>query len=333
MRKLRNFVIIFFVFIIAFTIFFIFHVPDSAEARVKKLSKSIEFYEDVEAQSKFIDFMNKYNDAEKLDIFENLSFTVLKDNRVWLVETMNTVLPSWVDSDSFNAKYLLTELKLEEKRNMRVIKNIDVVKEKITLQTIDELLNELYKQGKVHWQVEAGDFYVVDNSLEASIKYQNGKYNLEKFKITLFEIQNAYLFEVEYANDILTITPSLEKIEDNGAFELAEKIKFYELARFKNYFEKNYSINTNTCFFTLSDTLLDKPKETTDAINYLDILYNRSQIDALIDISELRYVGSIKLDFMNEELVEDVQNIGIVNTPPVNQIIQKQILVNLFKDI
>ncbi len=205
MRKLRNFFIIFFVLVIACIIFFIFHVPDSAEARVKELSKTIEFHEAVEAQSRFIAFMKKYNDAEKLAIFENLSFTLLKDNRVWLVEAMNQVLPSWVDSESFNAKYLLTELKLEEKRNMRVIKNLDVVKKNIKLNTVEDLVDELYEQGKQNWQVEAGDFYVVDNSLQASVKYQLGKYNLEKFKITLFEIQNAYIFEVEYAKNLKTM--------------------------------------------------------------------------------------------------------------------------------
>ncbi len=334
MKKLRNFLIIFFLIIIALTIFFIFHVPDSAEARVKQLSKSIEFYEDVEAQSRFIDFMNKYDDAEKLDIFENLSFTVLKDNRVWLVEAMNTVLPSWVDSESFNAKYLLTELKLEEKRNMRVIKNLDVLKEKMVLNTIDDLVNEIYQKGKANWQVETGDFYVVDNSLEATVKYQNGKYHLEKFKITVFEIQNAYIFEVEYDGKMLTITPSADKIEDNGAFELSEKIGFYELARLKKYVEKKYNVKSNTCYFILSDKLLDKPKdENNTTIDYLDILYNRNQIENLTDISELRYVGSMKLDFINEITEEENQNLSTAKKQATMQNIQKQILVNLFKDI
>ncbi len=334
MKKLRNFLIAIFIFVIAIIIFFIFHVPDSAEARVKELEKSIEFYEDVEAKSRFIEYMDKYKDEEKLEIFENLSFTLLKDNRVWLVEAMNQVLPSWVESESFNAKYLLTELKLEEKRNMRLIKNLDVVKIKKKINSFDELVNEVYKQGKDNWQVEAGNFYVVDNSLEISVKYQNQNYSLEKIKLTLFEIQDAYIFDLEYADSVLTIVPSIEKYEDNGAFELEEKLKFYELERFRKYFEKNYLVQTNTCLFSLSDSVMNKPAdEKNNNIIYLNLLYNKSDIRTLVDIAELRYVASMKLDFINELIGNDEQKKAKTKKQSKDLIIQKQILVNLFKDI
>ncbi len=85
--------------------------------------------------------------------------------------------------------------------------------------------------------------------------------------------------------------------------------------------------------FTLSDKLLDKPQQVNPAIAYLNLLYNKSQISSLVDISELRYVGSMKLDFTNELLEEEPETSLNQNKTKKEQIIQKQILVNLFKDI
>ncbi len=336
MKKIRNTVVILFILIFALLIFFIFHVPDSTESRVNKLADEIALYEAIEAENRFINFMLQYENKEKLEIFENLPVSLIKDNRAWLVPAMNKTLHTWVDSTSFNARYLLTELKLEEKRNMRLIKNLNVVTSTKNLHSLPEIAAEIYQLGKEHWAIEEGDFYVLDDSLHAQIKYVEAAYNIEDFKVRLFEIQNSYVFDVEYKDGKMLITPSLEQFEDNGAYELAEKLGFYELERFKLYFEKKYSIQADGVQFKLSDKLLNKPVENKEKkikqqknIEYIDVLYNREKIKKLENINDLRYVGSLAINYSLEK--EPKKNKK--TTDDNKEEFLNQFMINLFKDM
>ncbi len=325
MNKLKNIIIIVLVIVFALVIFFVFHVPDSPESRVKEISKIIEIYELEEAKDKVEEYFNQYSDEEKLEIFANLPFEVLKENRQWLVVMMNKSLPAWKEDDCFNARYLLTEFELEEKRNMRVIKNLDTFEIEQNYSDISILLKDIYKFSKDKWELRKESFYVVDNSLNVIMNYENDLLVLDEFEIKVFDIINSYIFNITYKDNILKIVPSVDKFEDNGAFELSEKINFYEIDRFLEYIKSFYDINTSTIKIVFSDKLIDAPISVDEGNErvYLNILYNKSQIYELVDISDLRYIGSIRIVFEakkpDTKSKEEPQNI--------------EFMLNLFKDM
>lgn len=322
MKKIKNYLLVAFILLFGLGAFFVFHVPDSVEARVNKLTEEISLNEKTEASAVFKKFMEQYEDKEKMAIFENLPFAVLKDNRDWLVATMNEMIPYWVESESFNAKYLLTELKLEEKRDKRVIKNLDRKKNRGKIVSFRDLIDKVYQNGKEHWNIEAGDFYVIDNSLSATIRQVDKKLEIESFKIQLFEIQNAYIFDVNYFDTTLTIRPSLKKFEDNGAYEFSEKLSFYELPRLKKYCSKLLGVESDHCVYILSDKLFGQPGSASGegGNDYLNLKYNRREIELLQEIQELgelRYTGSLQIVFYDA----------------MGENVLKQVFVNLFKDM
>lgn len=319
MRKVKNSLIIVLIVLAGLSVYFVFHVPDSPEARVKTLSSEISKYESVEAEEVFKEFMEKYNDVEKLEIFENLPFAMVKDNRGWLVGAMNETLPSWVASDSFNAKYLLTELKLEEKRDMRLIKNLGVVKKEVQISSLKQLSDEVYRIVKENWDIKVGDLYFVDDSLNVGVSIKNGAFVLEKMNGKLFEIQDAYIFEVSYAKSTLSVKPSLLKFEDNGAFELAEKMNFFELERFRDYFAKKGELDAKNCRFELSDRYLGAETDAglQKSSDYFRIIYNKKELKELEDPGKFTYIGTVKMAFYDEK----------------GENLLKEFVLDLFKDL
>ncbi len=335
MKKIKNILIILLILSILIIIFFVFHVPDSTESRVKEISKIIEIYDDEEARAKVDEYFNKYSDEEKLEIFANLPFDVLKDNRTWLVSLMNKSLPSWKDDDCFNALYLLTEFELEERRNMHLIKNLDIFEIEKTYYDTNSLIDDIYVFAKEKWDVGSGDFYVLDNTLLVNMAYDGENFVLENFKVEVFEIQNSYKFDISYDGNKLQIKPYLDKFEDNGAFELSEKLEFYEIDRFVDFIDEYNTINSEKYSCVLSDKMIDKPinnSEKEKNAQYLNIIYNRKNIYNLVDISDFRYIGSIRLNFAesdeNELKNTDKSKIIKKNKPNANDFI-----LNLFKEM
>ncbi|MDO4772533.1 MAG: hypothetical protein Q4A72_03115 [Bacillota bacterium] len=319
MRRIKNYLIIALILLAGLSVYFVFHVPDSPEARVKTLSSEISKYESVEAEEVFKEFMEKYSDAEKLEIFENLPFSMLKDNRRWLVGAMNETLPTWIGSESFNAKYLLTELKLEEKRDMRLIKNLGVVKKEVQISSLEQLSDEVYRIAKENWDIKVGDLYVVDDSLSATLGIQNGAFAIEKLNGKLFEIQDAYTFDVSYVKSTLSVKPSLQKFEDNGAFELAEKMSFFELERFRDHFAKKGEFDAKNCLFELSDRSLAAETDAGLQKNpdHFKIIYNRMELKELEDPAKFTYIGTVKMAYYDEK----------------GETLLKEFVLDLFKDL
>ncbi len=337
MKMTRNKLLLILVLFLALIVFFIFHVPDSVESRVNELSKIIELNESSEAKGKFEDFMSKYNDEDKLAIFENIPFALMKDNRTWMVESMNESLPSWEDSESFNAKYLLTELKLEERRNMRVIKNIDEIKIKKSFNSINSIVDTIYVLGEENWDVKKGGFYVVNEGINLKLFYEKNGLDVKSFDFKIFDIENSYIFDVKYENSLLTISPTLDQYEDDGAYELGEKIKFYEVERFKEYFSEKYSLAPTVLSIEFSDDIFKKPEDASDdKAEYMKILFNRSEIKELDSVRNLTYVGSMRIEFM-KEVTSQKENDKEEKKEDAQQkrelVSEKSLYINLFKDM
>ncbi len=322
-----------FVFLIAFLFY---NLPDSPESRVEKVAKLIELYEPAEAKTKITEYISNYNEKERLDIFSRLPFKVVKDNREWLVDLMNSTLPSWKQANCFNARYLLTEAELKEKQNMRVIKNLLPYQKEIVFNDLISFVKEIYSISKSTWKIDNENFYVVDNSLKAFINVDENGMKIEKFSIRLFDIQDSYLFDLEYDKDTLNITPSTDKFKDNGAFEFSEKLDFYEIERIVEYLKEAHDFDYFKYTVDISDSLINEPSNNKASVRYFNIIYNRSNVDILDNISNGRYVGSMIIKnktirkVSNEEKTDDGKSKEVV----VKEIpVGGEVYINLFKKI
>lgn len=341
MKRIKIFGIIIACTLVFFIVFFFFNVPEgSVEGRVSRVSEIFKYHENQDSVRLFKEYFEKYSKKERLEIFENMSFQVIKDNRIWLTKYLDGDLPEWRNLDCFNTTYLMTEVELDEKRNMRVIKNMKPATLKAAYSSYDEIISDVYSLAFKSWGVGKGDFYVVDGSLDAKLSFVDGKSTLNYLNIKVFSIETAYVFSLRYADSNLQLVPLDEKFDDNGAFELGEKLKFYECDRIFKYLKSTLKLMANNYTCILKDKYIDSKKTDSTAPlanEVIDLLYNRDFISRLDEKTSQKYVGSIVFEKASanedapsedkEKQDEENKNLAVPNKLD-SQVYSK---VNLFK--
>ncbi len=310
MNITRNKIIVTILVILIIVLGFSFHTPStSLEGRINTVSEIFTRPDIVDVKRELKSYLDDLSSFQRLELFENLSFSLIKKHRSWLPGFLDEEISGWREKECFNTTYLMTEVALEEKRNMKVIKNMEPVQLKMKYQNLDDILDDVYALTEKSWSVKDGDFYVIDDTLKVKLRKSGGKSTLENFEIAVFVIDSGYKFEIEYRDETLVIMPLDEKVIDNGAYELREKIAYYEDDRIATYLMNKYGFSYTDYTLEYFDTYLNPTSDSSnkDSISskYLDILYNRDYISILEDLGQNKYVASIRYTFDNVVIIAE----------------------------
>lgn len=336
MREQKNKIFALIIILIFIITVFVIHTPEeSVEGRINSIVEIFSFKEETDIKREFSNFLKPLSSKEKTIIFENLPFEIIKDNREWLINFLDEKIPEWKKIDCFNTTYLMTEVDLVEKQNMKVIKNLKTMDLKAEYKDFEKVLSDVYLVSEKNWKIKKGDFYVVDETFKGNITVVNGVSKIISFEIQLFLIDTGYKFDVFYKDGNLTIKPVDEKYNDNGAYEFSEKLNFYEYKRILEYINKNTAFkhkNVKVEFsdFYVNDNLEDGRKENISK-NYLDLLYNKKYISILKELGKNKYVGTLKYIPLSDVHVEDEIEIKEKNKQKFNADQNSSLIVNLFK--
>lgn len=318
MRILKTLkIMLIFVLIMVFLgiVFSIFYVPSkSLEGRVRKVESvfNLDGTQNKLTQVKLV--LEKIPQSKRLEIFENLSFETIKENSSWIIKVLDTDIPLWHTSNCFNTRYLLSEVKLKKERNKKISKNFSKITRKGNISDFDELLKVIENLAFTRLKIKKNSFYLIDGSLSSNLEIREEKQSIRYFKAMTFEIESFYMFEIEFKDNELTISPIDEKYEDDGSFSLQERLRFFDLNSLKKYLKKTEKLKFSNAKISLSDKIIDKNSNELkqEKKQRKDRLMPGDEIEK-IELNTLTNIASFRNNIFKTDEINSYNFIGSVN--------------------
>lgn len=285
-------------------IFFIFYVPGgSVEGRVNGLSQIFNRKESADISFELVEYLGAFEPEERAEIFNMIPFKIVKENPELLIAVFDESYPGWKELNSFNSNYLMTEVELIAKQNASPIKNTEPIKLKVSYNDLAMMSADIKSIFSKVWNIDDRSVFVLDNTLKCEMRVTRGETRVLNLEVEVFDIKTGYVFHLKYSGEHLEIKPENRKVEDDGAFELSEKIGVYDYRRLKSFISSHFKLSFEEYSLLFDDSFIDKKisgnenEESTGARDgHLDVIIY-SDLIKILDLDKdknVSYAGSMR---------------------------------------
>lgn len=297
-KNLKTLIMLGLAFFVLVIVFFIFYVPGgSVEGRVNGLSQIFNRKESADISFELVEYLGTFEPEERAEIFNKIPFKIVKENPELLINVFDESYPDWKELNSFNSNYLMTEVELIAKQNASPIKNTEPIKLKVSYNDLALMSTDIKSIFSKVWNIDDRSVFVVDNTLKCEMRIAKGETKVLKLEVEVFDIKTGYVFHLIYSGEHLEIKPENRKIEDDGAFELSEKIGVYDYKRLKNFISSHYKLRFEEYSLLFDDSFIDKKISTNEneeglsaQAGHLDVVIY-SDLIKILDLDKDKNVG------------------------------------------
>lgn len=346
-KNLKSIVVFGLILLVLLLAFFVFYVPSgSVEGKVNGLGQIFKRKDIADISFELLEYLGNYSSEERAEIFNNIPFALVKENPDLLISVFDESYPGWKELNSFNSNYLMTEVELLAKQNASPIKNTEPVSLKVIYSDLASVGTDLKSILMKVWNIDERSVFVIDGSLTCELRQTKAESRLQHFRIELFDIKTGYVFRVDYRGDNLVIKPENRRVEDDGAFELSEKLGVYDFNRLKGFVSQEFKLNFDEYSLVFDDSFIDKKMGETGEDRHLDLIIYSDLIKKL-DMTKdkaVSYAGSMRFKPLTalpavavkkegSEEGEAPREEGLTNEKPPADArgLEKEISVNIFK--
>lgn len=325
-KNMRKIGVIVSVLVLLVIVFFIFYVPSgSVEGRANLIQQIFKRKDVADIHFELVDYLSDLKNDERAEVFNALPFSLVKENPDLLIAVFDESYPDWRELASFNSNYLMTEVELIEKQNASPIKHTEPVKVKNTYSELSALKDDIASTCSKEWNIEDKALYVVDGTIKCDMEIKNKTTEILSFEISVFDIKTGYVFGVKYNKGNLVIEPMNTKIEDNGAFELSEKLGIYDRKRLKDFVSKHYKLSFSEYRLILSDSFSEGTVKTQ-----VDMADNK-QLSIVLYSDMIKMPKSEKEKNISYAGTMIFQPLNIKNNAEKPSFLREKISLNIFK--